>query len=392
MRGHRLSFSNIRFVRSFNTVSILRTLYQEESCSRARLTEVTKMSPATVTRIVSELIEQGLIVEECIGESNGGRRPVIFKLHYDKLFVAGLQILRDQVVVAIYDIKGRQVAKKAFRQYSLEPEALLAELAAEFETLLKQRQIDREHILGIGLAISGIVDNEKGILLRSGNLGWRDVKVTEILEKALGIQIFIENDANAAALAEIWFGKAVDVRNMIYIKAATGVGAGVIYERNLLTGVLGMAGEIGHVPLIRGGRPCRCGQFGCLETYLYLPDVLRHYELTSGVCLQSGEELFAQAASGDPLARQLIAEALEALTAMLSFAVLLLDLELVVIGGLWGKFHDQFIAPLHERLQDELDKSGLNKPVNVVGSALGEDSDLAGAAGLVINEWFTPPI
>lgn len=392
MRGRRLSLSSIRFVRSFNTVSILRTLYHEESCTRARLTELTKMSPATVTRIVSELIEQGLIVEECLGESNGGRRPVIFKLHYDKMFAAGLQILRDQVVIAIYDIKGRQVVKKAFQQYSMDPEALLAELAVEFEAFLRENQIDREHILGIGLAISGIVDSENGILIRSGNLGWRDVKVTETLEKSLGIQVFIENDANAAALAEIWFGKAVDVNSMLYIKTATGVGAGIIYQRNLLTGVRGMAGEIGHIPLVRGGRPCRCGQSGCLETYLYLPDVLRRYELESGTRLRNGEEFFGQAAAGDSLARQLISEAAEALTASLSFAVLLLDLEMVVIGGLWGKFLDQFIGQINERFQDELDKGGLNKPVLVKSSVLGEDADLAGAAGLVINEWFTPPL
>lgn len=390
MREQRLSLSSTRFIRSYNVVSVLRTLYQEGSCSRTRLTEVTQMSPATITRIITELIDQKMIIEERIGESNGGRRPVIFKLNSDKLFAAGIQILRDRVALAIYDIKGQQVAKTVFQQYSLEPEALFSEIANELAHLLQDSQIDREHILGVGLAISGIVDSGNGILLRSVNLGWRDVKVAELLEKELGLQVFVENDANAAALAETWFGGAKDVRNLIYIKTATGVGAGVIYERALLTGARWMAGEIGHIPLICEGRPCRCGQRGCLETYLYLPDVLRRYEQECGECLTKGEELFSRAAAGDPTARLLMTEAVAAITANLSFAVLLLDLEMVVIGGAWGSLAEQFTGPINERLRDELEKAGLTKSVTVIGSELGEDSDLLGAVGLVIDAWFTP--
>ena len=252
MRGHRLSLSSTRLIRSFNAISVLQTLYKEESATRARLTEVTKMSPATITRIITELTEQGVIAEERIGESNGGRRPVIFRLNNDKLYVAGVQILRDRVALAISDIRGRLVIRKIFQQYSLEPDSLINEIANEFEMMLASSQVDKEYILGVGLAISGIVDSENGVLLRSVNLGWHEVRVAELVEKALGLQVFVENDANAAALAEIWLGAAKDVSSMMYLKTASGVGAGIIYERRLLTGARGMAGEIGHIPLIPG--------------------------------------------------------------------------------------------------------------------------------------------
>lgn len=392
MRGHRLSLSSTRLIRSFNAISVLQTLYKEESATRARLTEVTKMSPATITRIITELTEQGVIAEERIGESNGGRRPVIFRLNNDKLYVAGVQILRDRVALAISDIRGRLVIRKIFQQYSLEPDSLINEIANEFEMMLASSQVDKEYILGVGLAISGIVDSENGVLLRSVNLGWHEVRVAELVEKALGLQVFVENDANAAALAEIWLGAAKDVSSMMYLKTASGVGAGIIYERRLLTGARGMAGEIGHIPLIPGGHQCRCGQQGCLETYLYLPDVIHRYEQAHEESLETPDQLFNKAASGEPLARTIVEEAVYALATTISFAEVFLDLEMIVIGGVWGGLGDDFMNQIQDRLQIYLERGGLSKNVAIVGSALGEDSDLLGAVGLVINQWFTPPI
>ncbi len=392
MRRRKLSLSSTRLIRSFNAVSVLQTLYREGSSSRARLTKVTNMSPATITRIIAELIEQGVIIEERIGESNGGRRPIIFRLNYDKLYVAGIQILRDQITLVVCDIKGQITTKKVFQQYSLEPETLVAELANEFDLLLAMSKVDREHILGVGLAISGIVDGENGILIRSVSLGWRDIRIVELLEKALNLQVFVENDANAAALAEMWIGEAQDVSSLVYIKTTTGVGAGIIYEGNLLTGMEGMAGEIGHIPLIRGGRQCRCGQYGCLEPYLYLPDLVRRYENEANEQLGNENELFIKAADGHPIARMIVDEALEALGVTISFAEVMLDVGTVIIGGIWGEIYNQSGTIITEKLQDILERAGLNKSVTVKGSKLGEDADLLGAVGLVINQWFTPPI
>lgn len=391
MRKRKRVLSSTHLIRSFNAISVLQTLYQKGSASRTYLTEATKMSPATITRIIAELMEQGLIVEERVGESKGGRRPVILKLNYNKLFVAGIQVLRDRVAIALSDIKGVLIAKKVFQQYSLEPDSLVEEIATEFRLLLETSKIDKKNILGVGLAISGIV-GEKGILLRSVNLGWRDVKIRELLEQALDIQVFVENDANAAALAEIWFGGAKDVSSMMYIKTATGVGAGIIYNRGLLTGANGMAGEIGHIPLVAGGRQCRCGQSGCLETYLYLPDVLRRFEQEAGEKIENSKVFFEKFFSGHSVAVRLVNEAAEALATTIAFAEVLLDMEMVVVGGEWGNLTGNFWNIIELKLNEVMERGGLNKKVLVRGSLLGEDSDLLGAVGLVTNEWFTPPI
>jgi predicted NBD/HSP70 family sugar kinase len=392
MRTQKMGLNSTHLIRSFNAIAVLQALYREGSVSRARLTEVTKMSPATITRIIAELIEQRVIIEERIGESNGGRRPIILRLNYDQLFVVGVQILRDRVALAISDIKGKMIVKKVFQQYSLEPDSLFNEISIELESLLKSAQIDREYLLGVGIAIAGIVDSNNGILLRSVNLGWREVEVAEKLEKILNIPVFVENDANAAALAEMWFGGAKEISSMMYIQTTSGVGAGIIYDRRLLTGSRGMAGEIGHIPLITNGQLCRCGQRGCLETYLYLPDLMRRYTEKTGITLENGRNIFSEAANGDGVAGQMITDAIEALSISISWAEVILDLEMVIIGGIWGRIDDLYFDQIKASLQGVLERSGINKSVIIKGSELGEDSDLLGAVGLVTNEWFTPPI
>lgn len=392
MTGPRRSLSSTRLIRSFNVVSVLQTLYREGACSKARIAQITSMSPATVTRIISELTEQGLVSEYRIAESTGGRKPVIFRLNYDKLYVVGIQLVQDRVALGLCNLHGRILRKRSFRPYSLEPDNLVIELSKEFELLLGMNGINSEHILGSGLAISGVVNADTGNLLRSVNLGWRDVRISEALEGSLGFPVVVENDANAAALAEHWFGCAKDVSNFMYLKTDTGVGAGIVCGGNLMAGPRGMAGEIGHAPVIRDGRECVCGQRGCLETYLYAQGLLRRYEAETGVRLEHVNDFFERIASGDPTAESMMDEAVQALGVVASLAATMLDLDLVVVGGLWGELGDKLCGPVEDCCNRIIERSGLSKTLKVRGSALGEDSDILGAVGIVINRWFTPPI
>jgi predicted NBD/HSP70 family sugar kinase len=202
----------------------------------------------------------------------------------------------------------------------------------------------------------------------------------------------VENDANAAALAEFWFGCARDVSNFMYLKTDTGVGAGIVCERALMTGARGMAGEIGHVPLVQNGHECVCGQHGCLETYLYGQSLLRRYESRAGTHLDGVRDFLACAAAGDPVALSMVSEAAGVIGTAAAMAATLLDLDLVVIGGLWGELGASLVQPVQAKAVEILDRSGLDRAFAVRGSALGEDSDVLGAAGTVINRWFTPPI
>ncbi|MEW6229100.1 MAG: ROK family transcriptional regulator [Bacillota bacterium] len=392
MPGRRRSLSSTRLIRSLNAVLVLQTLYREGTCSRARIAEVTGMSLATMTRIISELTKRGLVSEYTVAESTGGRKPVILGLNYDKLYSVGIQLVRDRIALGFCNLRGEIITKRTFQPYSLDPDNLVGELSKEFDLLLGTNGINREHILGIGLAISGVVNADTGVLLRSVNLGWRDVPISEALKEAFGFPVVVENDANAAALAELWFGCAKDVPNFMYLKTDTGVGAGIVCNGNLMAGPRGMAGEIGHVPVIRNGRECICGQRGCLDTYLYAQGLLRRYEAETGVHLEHTADFFERVLSGDQAAEAMVEEAVEALSIVASFAATMLDLDLVVAGGLWGQLGDGFCDRVEKRCNYIIERSGLAKTLKVRGSALGEDSDIRGAVGIVINRLFTPPI
>jgi predicted NBD/HSP70 family sugar kinase len=153
-----------------------------------------------------------------------------------------------------------------------------------------------------------------------------------------------------------------------------------------------MAGEISHVPVIKNGRECACGQNGCLETYLYGQGLIRRYEQETGAQLEEPEELFCRMADQDPYAKSLMNEGVEALTTVLSLAANMADLDLIVIGGLWGRLGDSFLSSIEIGCNEIIERTGLGKTLAVRGSALCENSDILGAVATVINRWFTPQI
>lgn len=391
-RAQTKVLNSTRLIRSANAVSVLRTLYAHGDLSRTRLAGLTKMSPATITRITAELTAKGLIAEVGREASQGGRKAILLHLNDRRICAGGLQILRDRVDLALADLRGEILVKRSFRPYSLEPPEMVREIAREFHLLLADSGTPGENVLGVGAAVTGIVDSAQGMLLRSTALGWRMVPVAGLLEEALGFPATVENDANAAALAEVWFGRGKDVSSLLFITTDRGVGMGIIQEGRLLGGARGMAGEIGHIPLSPDGHPCRCGQRGCLETYLFLPDVLRRYRELGGEETGDGGILFARARAGEPAATQVVEASARALGTVASFAAGLLDPDLIVIGGLWGRLAPDFLVQAGLYCREALAGGGLPSSAPLVGSGLGEDVDLRGAIGLVVNRWFTPPI
>ncbi len=385
----RAAASGTSLLRSLNAAAILRTLHREGPCSRARLTRLTGMSPPTVSRIVARLIERGLVVEVRRGESTGGRRPVLLQIDEAKLYAVGVQVQRDRVSCLLSDLRGAPLGRRAYPPFDLEPEGLIRELARELDGLIRQAGVDRRRVLGIGVGVAGVVDAGRGVVVRSVNLGWRDVPAAERLERLLGLPVVVQNDANAAAMAELWFGPAPRHETLMFLKTEAGVGAGILVDGRLISGPRGMAGEIGHVTVVEHGHPCRCGHAGCLETYVNLQDVLERYRQRTGQAVDK-PAFFQRAQAGDPVARQLVDEAASALAHAVVYAGMLLDLQMVVIGGVWGQISGDFLQTIEARHQATAQRTGLHMPVTIRGSSLGDDSELLGAIGFVVDRWFSP--
>ena len=175
------------------------------------------------------------------------------------------------------DLKGKILAIEQLEPESLSPEVLLPAAAMSLRKMFSSLSVKQEHVIGVGVAASGICHPADGVVIRSINLGWADVPVAEILGKDLGLPVLLENDANACALAELWLGNARETLNSMYIKTEAGVGVGIISDQKLLTGSRFVTGEIGHIPLIPG-KPCRCGQ---LAAWKHM-STLRLYRKLSG--------------------------------------------------------------------------------------------------------------
>ncbi|HEY8531979.1 MAG TPA: ROK family protein, partial [Limnochorda sp.] len=320
----RRSLSSTSFIRSYNAASILRTLYEKGTCTRSQLTRATKISPATVSRIVTQLTEAGIVRAEARAASSGGRRPVLLQIDRTKLHAVGVELRQDQVAMILVNLKGEAVRREAFPPATLEPEVLISELARRIARLIEEAAVPRSSLLGVGLAVAGVVDRERGRVARSVNLGWDHVSVTAPLEAQLDLPVIVENDANAAALSEVWFGRQPVPANLLFLKTEAGVGAGIVLDQQPINGPRGMAGEIGHIPLFQNGHRCRCGQTGCLESYVNVRDVLARYARLAGRPVDQ-ETFFRLALQGEAVASRLVDEAREALTAALSHAALLLD-------------------------------------------------------------------
>lgn len=346
------------------------------------------MSPATITRIIVDLLDQGIVLEGRVGKSTGGRRPIDIQIDHTKLYIASVKLLHDDCTVALLDLRGQILTRKKLPRQSLEAESLLTEAVNTLNGLIDSNLSNREHILGVGVAISGVCHPDQGVVIKSVNLGWQDVPVTKILGDSLDLPVFIANDANACALAELWFGNARDVANSMYLKTETGAGAGIILGKVLLHGPRFLTGEIGHVPLMFDGQLCRCGQRGCLEPYVYLGDVLNRYKKVTG--LQVDRQKFLElTAAKDPHMSQIVAETAPALAVACAHWGILLDLDVITIGGLWGEI-EEIINYCQIYYNSILDQSGISGMTTITGSGFGDEADLLGAAGLVVNHWLTP--
>ncbi len=348
--------NSTRLVRTYNASTVLKTLYEHGSCSRSQLTELTGMSPATITRIITELMQQGIVLEGTHGKSTGGRRPIYLHIDHTKLYIASVKLVRDDCLVAVLDLRGQILAKEPLRPSSFEARALLSDVASSLRAIMASLSIKPEHVIGVGVSASGICHPVEGIVIRSLNLGWKDVPVADILGELLGLPVLLENDANACALAEHWLGNARETMNSMYIKAESGAGVGIISNQALLTGSRFVTGEIGHVPLIPGGKLCRCGQRGCLEPYVYFQGVKEDYKKATGKDITHAGfvELVRE---GCQFAVDIVNDAASALALACAHWGIILDLEVITIGGVWGEFQQEIVDHCQKYYDSILEQS-----------------------------------
>lgn len=227
----------------------------------------------------------------------------------------------------------------------------------------------------VGLVVPGAVDEHSRTAVHSSNIGWRDVPFGELAETRTGLPVAVGHDVRAGGLAEAVHGAGKGVRDFLFLPIGTGIAAAMVLNGDLYPGPTSWAGELGHIPVHPDGEPCPCGRRGCLEAYASCAAIIRRH----GVPGLSAEDVIARAQAGDPKARRIWAEALDALAIALDTYTMLLDPALIVLGGGLADSGEAVIRPLSDRLAARL---AIREPPPIVAAQLGSHAAMLGAAVL----------
>ena len=395
MRGLRLigprTMGSLRSLRELNRLRIVDVLRRRGSASRGDLVQLTGLSRTTVTTLVADLQARGLVVERA-ADGNGsapsgrGRRPGLLRLDASAGTALGIDFDHRHVRVALADLASTVLAERRIElDVDHDATAALDAAAEAVEDVLAETGSDRDRLAGAGVGLPGPVDRRTGTVGSSSILpGWRGVAACRELERRLGLRVEVENDANLGALAEAAFGAGRGLSDLVYVKLASGIGAGLLLDGRLYRGSVGLAGELGHVSARPDGQICRCGNRGCLETVASSCALVALLRPTRGDDLTVRDAL-ELAAEGDLGVRRAINDAGHAVGRALADLCNCLNPAAIVVGGELGAAGEPLLAGIREAV-DRYAQPHAAQAVEVLPSALGERAEVLGALALVIGD------
>ncbi|WP_109510394.1 ROK family protein [Nocardioides speluncae] len=372
-------------LRAANRAALLRAIESAGSLSRADLMRATGLSRTAVSSLVGELLSDRLVVER---EERGtphrgvrGRPPVLLELASNRGAVLAIDVGHSHMRLALARLDA-SILDELQLGFAVDdqPAETLDRLADQALGLLDNHNVGADEVRGVGLGIPGPVDRD-GRMTSSILPHWRGLQPGAELERRTGLAAHVENDAHMGALGELAFGAAHGVSNAIYVKAATGLGAGIIADGSLIRGATGIAGELGHVQVDPAGKVCRCGSRGCLETFVSGPQLVQLLQPTHDREL-TVELMLALAEGGDMGADRLLADAGRSIGRVLADLCNVLNPERIVIGGTLGA-STTLITGVREAVDRHAQPSA-SAAVTVVGSQLGERAEVMGALALAL--------
>ncbi|ADU29928.1 ROK family glucokinase [Evansella cellulosilytica] len=314
----------------------------------------------------------------------------------EKNMLVGVDIGGTTVKIALIDIEGTMKMKWEINTNTAEHgKYIVSDIVHSVEEKLKENAISKDNVIGIGLGAPGFIDVEKGLIFEAVNLGWKDFALKEKMEEAIHIPTFVDNDANLAAVGEMWQGAGEGAENLLCVTLGTGVGGGVIAGGEIIHGQSGMAGEIGHIAtVLENGAPCNCGKKGCLETVASATGIARlgteaATVSTAGVLKDTLEangaltakDVFDAAKAGDTVAQNVVKEASHHLGLVLANLANALNPEKIVLGGGVSKAGDILVGEIKKYFTSyAIPKIGRETHIKI--ATLGNDAGVYGAAWL----------
>jgi len=295
--------------------------------------------------------------------------------------VIGLDVGGTTVKAALFDSDGLDYcSSERPTPRHLGPDAVI-ETTIHALAELQAQVTEAARLRAVGLVVPGVVDAKQGIAVYAANIGWQQVPLRQIVAEAVGLPVVVDHDVRAAGLAELELGAARGMQEVLFVALGTGIAAAVITRGQLSAGATGRAGELGHIPVFPEGEWCACGQRGCTETYASAAALSRRYSAASGISDVPAADVISRAAAGDPIADAIFEDAITALGRALVSYVLLMDPELILIGGGMAAAGAALLHPLTREVQAGL--AWRQAPAISIGRFAGD----AGRRGAALLAW-----
>ena len=413
MTQANLQGSNINLVKQHNLQVILLNLLYEPVLSRSQLAKQTRLSNTTITNLIAELINEGIVTEKSSDESEQnelrpvGRPRTRICLEPNARFVVGVHIGVGIFRVALTNLRA-EILHNHMQYFDIASPSgeVLVQIVSAVETVINEGVVSREKILGVGIGASGLVDFTTGVNLLAPNLDWHNVPLREHLQSELQLPVIVDNNVRCMAIGETYFGAGHGVDSVAFVYGRTGVGAGLTFKGQVFRGSAKGAGEIGHsVILPHGGEACRCGNSGCLETLASESVILQRAEgiaqFNPGGILDNIlndepedtliESIFKAARQGDMQVQEMLDERAYYLGVALANLINLFNPDLILLGGIFSRGEDLFVEPVTRTVQ-KMAFGGMGKNVRIQATSFGWKAGVIGAAALALLHFFYQPM
>lgn len=375
---------------------IIKLLYYQKKSSLTDLSKLTKKSLPLITSTVNALIEDGLIIEQGFAPSTGGRRPLNFLLNpnYKRYIVA---VAMDQLIsrLTIYDLSNHQVLPTQVMDLDMTQNGSADTLITFINSCIKKSGIKKEQLLGIGIGMPGFVNAEKGINYSFMQVG-NDTSLQDYLSEKLGLSVYIDNDSSLIALAELNFGEARNLKDVLVVNIGWGTGLGMIVNGKLYRGSSGYAGEFSHIPLSNSNTLCSCGKRGCLEVETSLLVMVKKAEAAVKNNEETSlKELFKDKSKShvdhfldavvkqDPLAISILTDAAFQIGKGLATLIHIMNPERIVLSGRGAKAGRMLLPPIQQAI-NEFCIPRIAEQTEIKLSTLTDGAELLAAASLTI--------
>jgi len=381
----------VRDLRRENRAAVLWWLYFSQPSSRQELSAATGLSPASVTNVVRELLDDGIVIEAGSVDSDGGRPRVMLEINPDHGYVIGVDIGETRVRVELFDLT---MAERAKSDYPLNPrehdvDVVVERITSGLNAVLTDSGIEPAAILGVGIGVPGIIEQGPEVLVHGQTYDWDAVPLGRLLRAATDLPLHFENGAKTMGQAELWFGAGRGAKTAVVTLIGSGVGASLISGGTTYRGATSSAAEWGHTIIMAGGRKCRCGSMGCLEAYVGAEAILERYGRPAvGGDEESALAALIEAADTAPLAAAILEETADYLGAGIANLINLFNPERVVLGGWAGLLlGGRFLPAIRESAR----RHSLRHPFAATSLELGQlgsEAVALGAATLPVESFL----